>query len=153
MNCMLKTIERYNTHVQDLTSNVRSIEQDLQDAEFMMQKIKLLEVSKRKLMGECLESCSLGELHELETQLEQSICKIRGRKDQLLADQLTQYLEKERTLLEDNALLQKQWKEAVLQVEAAKEMVPPRDDQYKDVETELYIGWPRTQRTQQLLKG
>ncbi|KAG0449575.1 hypothetical protein HPP92_027306 [Vanilla planifolia] len=151
---MLKTIERYNTHVQDLTSNVRSIEQDLQDAEFMMQKIKLLEVSKRKLMGECLESCSLGELHELETQLEQSICKIRGRKDQLLADQLTQYLEKERTLLEDNALLKKQWKEAVLQVEAAKENgSSKRDDQYKDVETELYIGWPRTQRTQQLLKG
>ncbi|KAG0449606.1 hypothetical protein HPP92_027212 [Vanilla planifolia] len=30
---MLKTIERYNTHVQDLTSNVRSIEQDLQEAD------------------------------------------------------------------------------------------------------------------------
>ncbi|KAG0491622.1 hypothetical protein HPP92_005020 [Vanilla planifolia] len=145
---MLKTIERYNIYTRDSSGSSYSTEKSTQDAEVMLQKIELLETSKRKLMGESLESCELEELHELEHQLEQSICRIRGRKNLLLADHLAQLTNREKILREENAILQKQWKEALLPVDISGEVVPQSDSQYKDVETELFIGWPSRQRTQ-----
>ncbi|KAG0493665.1 hypothetical protein HPP92_004659 [Vanilla planifolia] len=145
---MLKTIERYNIYTRDSSGSSYSTEKSTQDAEVMLQKIELLETSKRKLMGESLESCELEELHELEHQLEQSICRIRGRKNLLLADHLAQLTSREKILREENAILQKQWKEALLPVDISGEVVPQSDSQYKDVETELFIGWPSRQRTQ-----
>ncbi|KAI0493662.1 hypothetical protein KFK09_023783 [Dendrobium nobile] len=117
--------------------------------------------SSRKLMGENLESCSAEELHELESQIEQSISKVRGRKNHLLEEQVVQLKERERVLLEENALLQKQeghttsllWKEPLLCLNASKEVAPQCDNKDMDVETELYVGWPGGGRTQQLLKG
>ncbi|KAG0493680.1 hypothetical protein HPP92_004674 [Vanilla planifolia] len=105
---MLKTIERYNIYTRDSSGSSYSTEKGTQqDAEVMLQKIELLETSKRKLMGESLESCELEELHELEHQLEQSICRIRGRKNLLLADHLAQLTNREKILREENAILQK----------------------------------------------
>nr|AXY87490.1 MADS-box protein-like protein [Cymbidium goeringii] len=161
---MLKTIERYRMNSKEMISNKKSTEEDIQqwkqDTDLMSKKIDSLEDSKRKLMGENLESCSVEELHELESRLEQSIRKVRGRKSHLLEEQVVHLKERERVLLEENALLQKQgrhatfslWKEPVLCLNTSMEVVP-QCDEYRDVETELYVGWPGRGRTQQLMKG
>nr|AGK07583.1 SOC1 [Dendrobium hybrid cultivar] len=162
---MLKTIERYKMNNKEMISNNKSSEQNIQqwkqDKDLMSKKIDVLEDSKRKLMGENLESCSAEELHELESQLEESISKVRGRKNHLLEEQVVQLKERERVLLEENALLHKQeshttsllWKEPLLGSNTSKEVVPQCDNKHMDVETELYVGWPGGGRTQQLLKG
>ncbi|KAL0927160.1 hypothetical protein M5K25_001323 [Dendrobium thyrsiflorum] len=149
---MLNTIERYKMHVKDMIENSRSTEQNIQqwkhDVEVMARKIELLDVSKRKLMGESLESCSAEELNELESQLEQSLSRIKTRKNHVLKEQITQLKDKERELQEENDLLKKQASRLAsslkpkLPINAPQEIVPQGDSHYKDVETELYIGWP-----------
>ncbi|KAI0528662.1 hypothetical protein KFK09_001204 [Dendrobium nobile] len=138
---MLNTIERYKMHVKDMIENSRSTEQNIQqwkhDVEVMARKIELLDVSKRKLMGESLESCSVEELNELESQLEQSLSRIKKRKNLVLKEQITQLKDRERELQEENDLLKRQ-----ASLASSLEIVPQGDIHYKDVETELYIGWP-----------
>jgi len=53
-------------------------------------------------LGENLEDCSIEELHSLEVKLEKSLHVIRGKKTQLLEQQIAKLKEKERTLLKDN---------------------------------------------------
>ncbi|XP_020691867.1 MADS-box protein SOC1 [Dendrobium catenatum] len=139
---MLNTIERYKMHVKDMIENSRSTEQNIQqwkhDLEVKARKIELLDVSKRKLMGESLESCSVEELNELESQLEQSLSRIKKRKNLVLKEKITQLKDKERELQEENDLLKRQ----ASRLASSLEIVPQGDSHYKDVETELYIGWP-----------
>nr|QXO37014.1 MADS-box protein SOC1 [Paphiopedilum callosum] len=162
---MQETIDRYKMHAKDMIINHGSTEANIQqwkqEAEGIAKNIELLEVSKRKLMGEGLVSCSVEELHELESQLEQSLSKVRGRKNQLLEKQIAQLKEREGVLLEENALLQKQasngaspvWKQLQLSLNnTTLELIPQGDTQYKDVETELYIGCPGRGSTH-LLRG
>lgn len=151
---MPRTIERYKIHAKDTLDNSRSIEQNIQqwkqDVEVMAKKIELLDVSKRKLMGESLESCSVEELHELESQLEHSLSRIKKRKNHVLKEQITLLKDKERELQEENDLLQKQashlalslWKKPELPINTPQEVVLQGDGHYKDVETKLSIGWP-----------
>nr|AXY87482.1 MADS-box protein-like protein [Cymbidium goeringii] len=148
---MLNTIERYKAFSKDMVDNSRSTEQNSQqwkqDVEAMARKIELLDISKRKLMGESLESCSVEELQELERQLQQSLSSIKKQK--------------ERQLQEENDLLQKQashlasslWKKPELLINTSQVVLLQGENHYKEVETELYIGWPGSARTQQLLKG
>nr|WDA53350.1 MADS-box protein 1 [Erycina pusilla] len=160
---MPKTIERYRMNSKDISNN-KSTEQDIQqwkqDTDLISKRIDVLQDSKMKLMGENLESCSVDELQELESKLEQSISKVRERKNHLLEEQIVQLKERERMLLEENALLQKQGKhtsfllkEPQICLNTSKEVVVLKCDEYRDVETELYMGWPAGRKTQQLLKG
>ncbi|XP_060668466.1 MADS-box protein SOC1 isoform X3 [Ziziphus jujuba] len=84
---MQATIERYRRHTKDNQINNKSvIEQNMQHLKHetanMMKKIELLEVSKRKLLGEGLGACSIEELQQIEQQLERSVSSIRARKKQ-----------------------------------------------------------------------
>ncbi|PKA48019.1 MADS-box protein SOC1 [Apostasia shenzhenica] len=109
---MQETLKRYKIHARDLCSNSRASEEGTQqrmhEVTVVAENIDLLEDSKRKLMGENLESCSWNELHELEDQMERGLRNIRGRKNQLLEEQVEQLKDWERQLQEENALLQKQ---------------------------------------------
>ncbi|CAN1308346.1 MADS-box protein SOC1 [Linum perenne] len=51
-----------------------------EEAANMMKKIQVLELSKRRLMGEDLGSCTLEDLQQIEQQLESSVCVVRARK-------------------------------------------------------------------------
>ncbi|GLU21022.1 hypothetical protein SLE2022_371880 [Rubroshorea leprosula] len=75
------------------------------ETENMVKEIEYLEVSKRKLLGHGLGSCSLEELQEIDSQLEQSLENIRARKVQLYKEQIQQLKAKEKMLLEENAKL------------------------------------------------
>lgn len=144
---MQNIIERYKMHLVDLSSNSSATEQNIQhwkqQAALNAKKIEFLEASKRKLMGENLESCSLEDLNKLEGQLEQGIGKIRGIKTQLLSGQLTQLKEKTKVLSEENELLQNQCKETQAILDSTR-LVALQDNNnlHTDIETDLYIGCP-----------
>ncbi|XP_073001294.1 MADS-box transcription factor 50-like isoform X1 [Typha latifolia] len=143
---MLKTIDRYGTYSKDNVDN-RGIEQNIQQLKFeiasMSNKLEALEATKRKLLGENLELCSAEELHELEEKLDQSLYSIRTKKTQMLGAQIAKLKEKEKLLLKENEALQEKC-----------ELLPqqPLGDTGEDanhqmeVETELYIGWPRRKK-------
>lgn len=147
---MHETIERYRKHTKDVQSNnntplVQNMQHLKHETAILAKKIELLEVSKRKLLGEGLGSCSINELQQIEQQLEKSVCTVRARKMQVFKEQIEQLKEKEKTLVANNAVL------------LAKYDVPPRQESPEDqgnvtsttetsddsdVETELFIGPP-----------
>ncbi|AQL09887.1 MADS1 [Zea mays] len=133
-----KTIERYRTYTKDNVSN-KTVQQDI-------------EVTW-KLLGERLEDCSIEELHSLEVKLEKSLHCIRGRKTELLEEQVRKLKQKEMSLRKSNEdLREKCKKQPPVPMASAPPRAPavdnvedghrePKDDGM-DVETELYIGLP-----------
>uniref|UniRef100_K4AGR0 K-box domain-containing protein n=1 Tax=Setaria italica TaxID=4555 RepID=K4AGR0_SETIT len=114
-------------------------------------------MSCRKFLGENLEGCSVEELHSLEVKLEKSLHVIRGKKTQLLEQQIAKLKEKERTLLKDNKELREKQRNVQPQPVAPalnprclppwpRNLPAPCNDN-ADVETELYIGLPGRERT------
>nr|AWM99599.1 MBP7 [Ipomoea batatas]GME13119.1 MADS-box protein AGL42-like isoform X1 [Ipomoea batatas] len=71
----------------------------------MEKKLELLQVSQRKLLGQGLESCSMGELNEIDCQLEKSLQNVRTRKDQVYKEQIESLKAKHTQLLHENAIL------------------------------------------------
>nr|AQS27937.1 MADS56 [Phyllostachys violascens] len=151
-----KTIDRYKAHTKDNVNNktVQDIQQVKADAVSLAKNLEALEDSKRKILGENLEGCSAEELHSLEIKLEKSLHNIRGKKTQLLEQQIGKLKEKERTLLKDNEDLREKHRylQAPMAVPALNRMAPPRavpepSSNDMDVETELYIGLPGRDRS------
>ncbi|KAF8698509.1 hypothetical protein HU200_035253 [Digitaria exilis] len=155
-----KTIDRYKAYTRE-NVNYKAVQQDIQqvkaDALSLANRLEALEKSKRKFLGENLEDCSVEELHSLEVKLEKSLHVIRGKKTQLLEQQIAKLKEKERTLLKDNKELRE--KQRNLQLPLVSPVpnrclppwprnlpAPPCDDSM-DVETELYIGLPGRERS------
>ncbi|XP_039134136.1 MADS-box protein SOC1-like [Dioscorea cayenensis subsp. rotundata] len=113
----------------------------------MAKKIELLEGYKRKLLGESLGSCSMFELHEIESQLEKSLRNVRGEKHNMLAEQIAELKEKEKTPTEENLVLRRK-AEVSLQLNDNRESVENDENGEEDieVETELFIGSPGSRR-------
>ncbi|XP_022858141.1 MADS-box protein SOC1-like isoform X3 [Olea europaea var. sylvestris] len=65
-------------------------------------KIELLEDSKRKLLGDGLDTCSIDELQQVEEQLERSLISIRARKNLLFKEQIDRLKEQEKILAKQN---------------------------------------------------
>ncbi|XP_022899267.1 MADS-box protein SOC1-like [Olea europaea var. sylvestris] len=93
-----ETIERYQRHTKDNHAENPPDEQNMQQLKHetasMMKKIEFLEISKRRLLGEGLGSCSIQELQQLEQQLERSVGIIRARKMQVFRQQVEDLNEK-----------------------------------------------------------
>ncbi|KAG8653624.1 MADS-box protein SOC1 isoform X2 [Manihot esculenta] len=154
---MQETIERYRRHVKDTKINKQTSEEDMlllkTEATNMVKKIELLEIAKRKLLGEGLGACTIEELQQIEQQLERSVSNIRARKNQVFKEQIERLKEKEKQLEDENAKLSEKcgahkWQglKMVEESRACEERSP-----VSDVETELFIGPPET-RTQRLLQ-
>ncbi|XP_043717182.1 MADS-box protein SOC1-like isoform X2 [Telopea speciosissima] len=127
---MQKTIDRYQRLARDVQINNEAVEPNMQhlkcEAANMAKKIELLEISKRKLTGEDLGSCSIDELQQIESQLERSLSNVRGRK--------------ERILKVENRMLHEKAKQ---QPTPDREIVPNSQIfPHTYVETELFIGIP-----------
>ncbi|KAG4930334.1 hypothetical protein JHK82_047399 [Glycine max] len=79
-----KTVERYQRKIKDLGVSNKGIHENTQHLKegdmSMAKKIEHLEDSRRKLLGDELDKCSIDELQQLENQLERSLDKIRARK-------------------------------------------------------------------------
>nr|QNM36895.1 SUPPRESSOR OF OVEREXPRESSION OF CONSTANS1 [Litchi chinensis] len=160
---MQETIQRYLKHTKDTRTIDKPTEQSMQqmknEAANMMKKIELLEVAKRRLLGEGLGSCSIDELQQIEQQLERSVTCIRARKSQVFKEQIELLKEKENNLIAENARLSAKcgvqpWlgsKEKEKEKEQP-ENSPSNEDSTptSDVETELFIGLPPARRTRHL---
>jgi MADS-box transcription factor len=71
-------------------------------------KVETIQKCQKHLMGEDLESLNLKELQQLEQQLESSLKHIRSRKNQLMHESISELQRKERSLQEENKVLQKE---------------------------------------------
>ncbi|CAM0956356.1 unnamed protein product [Alopecurus aequalis] len=152
-----KTIDRYKAHTKDNVNN-KAVNQDVQqvkaDTLSLAKKLEALEDSKRKILGDNLGGCSAEELHCLELKIEKSLRIIRGKKTQLLEQQIAKLKEKEKTLLKDNEDLQEKRNLVAPLVVPALNCVAPLQSRDatelvgsdEDVETELYIGLPGRNR-------
>ncbi|KAB5527018.1 hypothetical protein DKX38_020865 [Salix brachista] len=115
----------------------------------MIKKIEHLEVSKRKLLGECLGSCTIEELQQIEQQLERSVSTIRARKNQVFKEQIEQLKQKEKLLIAENARLSDEcgaesWPVSREQRDNLSREEQRESSSISDVETELFIGPPET---------
>ncbi|KAL3018841.1 hypothetical protein AAZX31_05G048900 [Glycine max] len=129
-----KTVERYQRKIEDLGVSNKGIHENTQHLKevdmSMAKKIEHLEDSRRKLLGDELDKCSIDELQQLENQLERSLDKIRATKNQLFRKRIEKLKEEEKCLLEVNKRLREQDVEFATKKEG------------EEVETELFIGRP-----------
>lgn len=157
---MEKTIERYREYAKDRMKNNSTFEveqhmkQLKEETANIAKKIEFLEISKRKLLGQGIGSCSMNELQEIDNQLERSLKKIRTRKSQLFKDEIQRLKERERLLLEENTRLSEKCgprpRQAALEPPAAliqpgqqKEMGNCSHNTHNSgVGTDLFIGLP-----------
>ncbi|KAI3842534.1 hypothetical protein MKX03_034400 [Papaver bracteatum] len=148
---MQKTIERYHKYNKDVQVN-NSKEIDHQNSHQweneianLTKMIENLEASKRNLMGEDLESCSIDELETAENQLEKSLLNIRGKKNELFGEKIEQLKQKEKQLLEMNAdLSEKCWASTTGTTEPTEKKIIPHEtsSNSQEVESELQIVRP-----------
>ncbi|KAK3447284.1 hypothetical protein EUGRSUZ_A02846 [Eucalyptus grandis] len=148
---MQKTIERYHQYAKEDTGKKASMEQYMlhlkHEAADMSRKIELLEASKRKFLGQGLESCSVDELQEISVQLERSLSTIRVKKDQLFKEQIEQ-LKAKVFLIEENSRLCEKYGEKGMPWQSTSSVQPKEARIHSlssgstDVETELFIGLP-----------
>ncbi|NP_001306731.1 agamous-like MADS-box protein AGL19 [Prunus mume] len=153
------TLDRYQKRVKDQGLGSKAVQVDMEhgkdDTSSMAKKIDFIEASKQKLLGNCLESCSIEELQQTENQLERSLSKIRARKTQLLREQIENLKEEEKNLFEQNAKLREKCGMQPLGPPSARKdeencaVRQPRTPDMEDVETDLVIGPPERRRSSQ----
>jgi len=92
--CMQKMMEKYETCSQESGISESNKKQDPQslkpEIENMAERIRILQSTQRKMLGEGLASCSMRELNELERQVERGLSCIRATKTKILLDQIEQ---------------------------------------------------------------
>lgn len=154
---IMKTIERYEkkSKVQRTKAggsgkqadNEMDLEEEIFDTERQKERLTL---SLRKLMAEDVDSLTVDELIETEEKLEQSLCRIRARKNELFKDEIAKLKVEEKEMMEQNAKLRKTELELGKPLNAIakhqqlqKEQKPsPQQSDDCDVETGLFIGLP-----------
>ncbi|KAM7273379.1 hypothetical protein ACFE04_028043 [Oxalis oulophora] len=150
---MQNVIQRYKKYTKEMLTDKPLSEQHVQqlkqDAEIMGQKIQQLEISKRKLMGQGLGSCSTEELQQIDTQLEKSLRTIRARKEQLFRESLENFKAKERAMLDENKRLNEMcgsitWHPSICTQPEKGMNSSQQSSQNSEVVTELFIGLPDT---------
>ncbi|XP_010439257.1 PREDICTED: agamous-like MADS-box protein AGL19 isoform X2 [Camelina sativa] len=136
-----KTIERYQRRIKEIGINHRgdaNSQQARYETQGLTKKIEQLEISKRKLLGEGIDKCSIEELQQLENQLERSLTRIRAKK--------------ERKLVKENKELKEKWlgmgaTVASSQSTLSSSEVNIDDNDNMEVETGLFIGPPETRQS------
>ncbi|KAL3365688.1 hypothetical protein AABB24_010696 [Solanum stoloniferum] len=150
---MQKTIDRYREYTKETLININTfeveqhMEQLKEETANIAKKIEILEISKRKLLGQGIGSCSMNELQEIDNQLERSLKIIRARKSQLFKDEIQRLKERERLLREENARLSEKCggvRPAALElpVDLTRPAQLTEKDKCSRMETDLNIGLP-----------
>ncbi|KAB5569126.1 hypothetical protein DKX38_002919 [Salix brachista] len=144
-----ETIERYQMHVKESSTNKQANGQNM-EVVLPFSSMK----SVIKLLGECLGSCTIEDLQQIEQQLERSVSTIRARKTQVYKEQIEHLKQKEKLLTAENAKLSEKSGGQPCQVARERRENLPYEEQREsssisDVETELFIGLPET-RTKRL---
>ncbi|KAF8115486.1 hypothetical protein N665_0026s0031 [Sinapis alba] len=119
-----------------------------------MDKIELLQLHCRKLMGQDLDSCSVEELTEITTKIEKSLTIVRSRKAKLKEDKIEKLkaeIAAEREVLNERSRLRQMFEEQPLWMQSRSlesEKSAPScsfgNMNEWDVETDLSIGFPQS---------
>lgn len=137
-----KTIERYQKNHKNLRHDKILLEQTTEHLKeeviSMSRNLEVLEKSKRRLLGEDLDSCSIDELEKIEEQLDQSLRNIRARKNQLLREQISLLKDEEKVLMEENAELREKVRPLPLFIDRQEDENP--QTRKMEIETQLFIG-------------
>ncbi|KAG2318537.1 hypothetical protein Bca52824_011750 [Brassica carinata] len=154
-----KTIERYQSQVKEFGSNHKR-DADSQQARGetygLTKKIEQLEISKRKMLGEGIDVCSIEELHLLENQLERGLTRIRAKKYQLLREEIEKLKEEERNLIKENKELNEKLTGmgAIVVASSSSTLtsteVNTDDNDNMEVETGLFIGPPEPRQSKKI---
>nr|AIZ95416.1 MADS20 [Apostasia odorata] len=119
---MERILERYERHCyagKELMSSVPELQEDMcQEYGKLKSKVEALQRIQSHMMGEKLDSLSTKELQQIEQKLEIALELIRLRKNQSLLDTITELQSKERSLIEQNSILEKK----ILQIDKAGRM-------------------------------
>nr|AYF60172.1 MADS-box protein VRN-P1 [Agropyron cristatum] len=111
-SCMDKILERYERYSyaeKILVSSESEIQGNwCHEYRKLKAKVETIHKCQKHLKGEDLESLNLKELQQLEQQLESSLKHIRSRKNQLMHESISELQKKERSLQEENKVLQKE---------------------------------------------
>ncbi|GJW94435.1 MADS-box protein SOC1-like protein [Tanacetum coccineum] len=143
---MKETLERYRGHLKETRIQKSLCPEDLQHmrqlAAGMAKEIELLEVAKRKLLGEGLGSSTIEELLQTEQQLERSVCIIRARKMQVYSEKVEQLQSKEKMRKTENAELKEKYQLQMIggSVERDANFTGMENEETADVETEFGIS-------------
>ncbi|KAJ4913156.1 K-box region and MADS-box transcription factor family protein [Raphanus sativus] len=118
----------------------------------MMDKIELLQLHSRKLMGQDLDSCSVEELNEISTKIEKSLTNVRSRKAKLneyKIEKLKAEIAKEKEVFNEGSGLRQMFEAQSLWMQSRSmksEKSAPScgcgNMNISDVETDLSIGLP-----------
>ncbi|KAJ8560393.1 hypothetical protein K7X08_022253 [Anisodus acutangulus] len=143
-----KTIERYQKNDKNLRHDkiLQDTEHLKEEVVSMSRKLELLENSKRRLLGQDLDACSIDELEQVEEQLDRSLKNIRTRKNQLFREQITLLKDEEKVLMEENAELREKYEIRPLPLFIDRQEGEDPQRQTMDVETQLFIGPPEKRR-------
>ncbi|KAJ4912934.1 Agamous-like MADS-box protein AGL19 [Raphanus sativus] len=153
---MAKTIERYQRRVKEIGINHKrddNSQQSRGETYGLTKKIEQLEISKRKLLGEGIDACSIEELQQLENQLERGLTRIRAKKYQLLREEIEKLKEEERNLINENKELKEKLHGMGAIVVASSSSTLSSSEMNMDendnmeVETGLFIGPPETRQS------
>ncbi|KAJ3682032.1 hypothetical protein LUZ60_014605 [Juncus effusus] len=154
---MQETIARYKSHAKEHgnTKEHQNVQQQMKaEAADLTKKIEQLESSKRVLLGENVEECSVDELAKLEERLQKSLQNIRAAKTRSLVEQLEKLKEKGKKLLKENEELREKCKSYGQTQPLLNQARPEKDQNWNDklideninkkidVDIELYIGLP-----------
>ncbi|KAF2543093.1 hypothetical protein F2Q68_00029819 [Brassica cretica] len=149
------TIERYQRRVKETGLNHKrddNSQQARDEIYGLTKKIEQLEISKRKLLGEGIDACSIEELQQLENQLERGLTRIRAKKYQLLREEIEKLKEEERNLIKENKELKEKLHGmgAIVVASSSSTLssaeVNMDDNGNMEVETGLFIGPPETRQ-------
>ncbi|KAL6894041.1 hypothetical protein ACP4OV_008139 [Aristida adscensionis] len=109
MDKILERYERYSYAEKVLVSSESEIQGNwCHEYRKLKAKVETIQKCQKHLMGEELETLNLKELQQLEQQLESSLKHIRSRKSQLMLESISELQRKERSLQEENKVLQKE---------------------------------------------
>ncbi|WMV57279.1 hypothetical protein MTR67_050664 [Solanum verrucosum] len=141
-----KTIERYQKNDKNLRHDKILLEQTTEhlkeEVMSMTRNLEVLENSKRRLLGEDLESCSIDELEKVEGQLDQSLRNIRAKKNQLYKEKISLLKDEEKVLMEKNAELREKYEALPLPLFIDRQEDESPQARKMEVDTQLFIGFP-----------
>ncbi|XP_073005034.1 MADS-box transcription factor 14-like [Typha latifolia] len=109
MEKILERYERYSYAEKALISGDSDSQGDwCHEYSKLKAKVEAIQKSQRHLMGEQLDSLNLKEIQQLEQQLESSLKHIRSKKNQMMLDSISELHRKEKSLQEQNKILEKE---------------------------------------------
>nr|XP_017237289.1 PREDICTED: agamous-like MADS-box protein AGL8 homolog isoform X3 [Daucus carota subsp. sativus] len=111
MERILERYDRYSTAERQLvaTDTISQGSWTLEHAK-LKARIEVLQRNQKHYMGEDLDSLSLKELQNLESQLDSALKNLRSRKNQMMFESISQLQKRDKVLQEQNNILSKKVK-------------------------------------------